>query len=180
MKTKILIIILSASTFFISCKNESQKSEKTDIEEVLKDFFIITLDVKVKNSDDFQVYYTESEGEIFSEEKSVWVNVKGSENQQKIAFNLPKDVVPHLIRLDFGLSNFQDDIILYSVQLDYFDKEFLITKDMLPIYFRALETTQIDFTTGTIKSIIKDGKRQEPVLYPHEAVLGPEIEKLTK
>ena len=179
MKTKVFLILLCISMFFISCKNETSKTKEPE-QELANDFFKVTLDVKVKKTDDFQIYYIENADENFSEEKSIWINVKGSENQQKVVFDLPKDIVPHLIRLDFGLSDTQEDITLYSIEMNYFGKKFLINKNMFETYFRPLAQTQFDFNTGVLKPTFKDGKRVESVLHPHEVILAPEIDKLTK
>jgi hypothetical protein len=118
MKTKVVLILLSFSMFFISCKNESKNINENVKKEGLDDFFSVSLDVKVNKSDDFQMYYIESQSENFSEEKSIWVNINANENQQKVVFNLPKDVLPYLVRFDFGLSDSQEDITLYSIEMD--------------------------------------------------------------
>ncbi len=182
MKTKIITILLVVSTIF-GCKNESN-NEKSNVDtnqtEINKNFKV-TLNVVVKKDDNFQVYYTEKSSSDFNEKESVWVEVKGSENPQDIVFNIPEDVIPTMFRLDFGVNDNQEDIKLNGVNIEYLGKSFKSEIPLLANYFRPAElSTSVDFKTGIIKAIVKDGKRQEPALYPHETVLQPEIEKLVK
>lgn len=179
MKARVFLIIATILTVFNSCKNEPKAEEDLTTKAVV-DVFKATLNVKVLKDDTFQMYYTEKADENFSEEKSIWVNIKGSEIQQNIVFNLPEDVVPFLVRFDFGLSDAQEDIVLSSIEMDYFGKKFLINQSLMAIYFRPLEQTQFDFSTGILKPTFKDGKRVESVLHPHEAVLSPEIAKIVQ
>ena len=74
MKTKFLTTLL-ISFFFISCKNDTKETVNQPQVET-NDFFSVTYDVVLKKDDDFQIYYTEKDGEIFSEEKSIWKNIK--------------------------------------------------------------------------------------------------------
>ena len=183
MKAKIILGLIVVSTFLIGCKNENKEvdpigvigEESLDQNELL---FKVSLNVIVKKDDSFQLYYIDQSNTNFEEENSVWVNVKGSESPQLVEFLLPKDYVPSLIRLDFGLANDQEDIILSTIEMEYLGKKFTSSGLNMANYFRPLESTQIDFETGVIKTIIKDGKRVEPVLHPHESVLESEIIKL--
>ena len=178
MKSKIILIILTV--FFIGCKNESTKKEVSGEEKIVSDRFKVTLSVIVKKDDNFQIYYIENSSENFTEEKSIWVNVKGSEAPQKVVFELPKDYVPYILRFDFGLSDKQDDIILSDIEMNYFDKKLNFKGQEIANYFRPLEPTIIDFKTGTIKALFKDGKRIESVLHPQEILLAEQIKKITR
>jgi hypothetical protein len=181
MKTKFIATLLLVTTLF-SCKNESN-NDKSSVDnnqtEVSKNFKV-TLNVIVKKDDNFQVYYTEKSSNDFNEKESVWVEIKGSENPQDVVFNIPEEVVPTMFRLDFGVNDKQEDIKLNGVNIEYLGKSFKSEIPLLANFFRPEASTQIDFNTGIIKAIVKDGKRQEPALYPHEAVLQQEINKLIK
>ena len=182
MKNKIILGTVLAMTFFTSCKNENPTINPNDSQnqqEVLNDYFIVTVDVIVKKDDDFQIYYTEKTSADFNEQESLWVKVKGSETSQKVVFNLPNDVVPSLFRLDFGLNKEQEDIKLNSVEVNYLGKKFLMNgPEQLSNYFRPEANTVIDLETDIIKAIVKDGIRVEPVLYPHEVPMERELKKL--
>lgn len=181
MKAKIVLVVALISTFLTGCKNEKSVDSLEVVKpDVVDTSFNVTIDVIVKKDDRFQLYYVDDSNPEFNEEKSVWVDVKGSEELQKLRFNLPADFIPTLIRLDFGLNDIQEDVVLKSVELGYYDKKFNMTDLALANYFRPIGETQVDFESGIIKAMVKDGKRVEPVLYPHESVLGPEIIKLVQ
>ena len=82
---KTLFFLVFVITLF-SCKNEENNKEIKEEENKIEvdDTFKVSLNVLVKKDDDFQIYYTENKGETFTEEKSIWVAVKGNDNLQKI------------------------------------------------------------------------------------------------
>ena len=89
--------------FLISCKNDTKTGEiNSSIQKELNNSFKISVNAIVKKDDFFQLYYFENKSENFTEEKSIWVEVKGNDKNQNIVFSLPKDIVPLLVRLDFG------------------------------------------------------------------------------
>lgn len=178
MKTRFFVGIILASVLFVGCKND--KATQTVIEEpAIDEQFKITLDMIVKQDDDFQVYYKNGDAQ-FNEEQSVWVNVKGSGAPQQVVFRLPQGVVPDLIRIDLGMSNTQEDMTITGIHVDYLGKNFTTQGPDIANYFRPLEGTEIDFNTGVIKATLKDGKRIEPVLYPHEIPLGEKLVSIGK
>lgn len=180
MKSKILIVAVLFSALFISCK-ESKNIDSLDVVEtkVEDNTFKVTLNVIVKKDDDFSFYFTQDNSIDFTKIPPVWIGVKGKEIEQSIVCTLPKDVVPTQLRIDFGIKQNQEDIILRSVLLEYNGKTKLISGPELINYFRADETKcTFDNKTGVIKALIKDNKRMYPSLYPQEAILGPELTKL--
>ena len=180
MKTKFITILLLVTTLF-SCKNESNNEEtSSSVQPELTKNFKVSLNVLVKQDDNFQIYYTEKTSSDFNEEESVWVEVKGSENPQDVVFNIPEDVLPTMFRLDFGVNDKQEDIKLNSINIEYLGKSFKSETPLLANYFRPLDSTQVDVKKGLIKATFKDGKRVEPAIYPHEEILKMELEKLFK
>lgn len=180
MKTKFITILLLVTTLF-SCKNESNNEETNNsVQPELTKNFKVSLNVLVKQDDNFQIYYTEKTSSDFNEEESVWVEVKGSENPQDVVFNIPEDVLPTMFRLDFGVNDKQEDIKLNSINIEYLGKSFKSETPLLANYFRPLDSTQVDVKKGLIKATLKDGKRVEPAIYPHEEILKMELEKLFK
>lgn len=178
MKTRIILSILLGAVFFTGCKNESSKENQSKTEQFIDETYRVTLDVTVKKNHDFQIYYTDKTSADFNEKESLWIKVKGSELPQKIVFVIPKDILPTLFRLDFGLNNQQEDITLHSVRVDYLGKKFVVSGKEIANFFRPIEDTKINFETGVISPIIKDGKGIEPVLYPQEIPLEKELKKL--
>lgn len=176
MKTRFFCLIVVLSSFLLGCKNE----DKEDVvkEETLSEKYTVSLEVIVKEDDDFQIYYTDKTSADFNEEQSLWVKVKGSETSQKVVFTLPEEVLPTLFRLDFGLNKEQQDITLKSIEIECFGKKFRTSGKEIANYFRPIDDTKVDFETGIIKPILKDGKGVEPVLYPQEVPLEKELKKL--
>lgn len=165
----------------IGCKDEKSidsleivKPETTDA------FFKVTLNVIVKKDDDLAVFYTQDGTTDFKLEP-IWQAVKGSESSQQVRYDLPPNVLPTQLRMDFGLKPNQEDIILKSVILEYKDKKREIAGAELANFFRAdANKCTFDASTGLIKAVVKDGVRQSPSIYPHEVYLGPELKKLGK
>lgn len=180
MKIKSLLIVLSLFTILISCKNDkSVDSIEVVQQEEIEKGFKVSIDVIAKVDDDFALYYTEDGSVNFFEGATVWQNIKGNENSQRITFSLPEDIYPTQLRLDFGMKQEQPDVILNKLTLSYEGKIFEANGIEIFKFFRADENQcSVDSSTGVIKAKIKDGKRLTPSLYPHQLELGVEIEKL--
>ena len=176
MKTRFFCLIVVLSGLLLGCKNE----DKEDVvkEETLSEKYTVSLEVVVKEDDDFQIYYTDKTSADFNEEQSLWVKVKGSETSQTVVFTLPEEALPTLFRLDFGLNKEQQDITLKSIEIGYYGKKFITSGKEIANYFRPIDDTKVDFETGIIKPIVKEGKGVEPVLYPQEVPLEKELKKL--
>lgn len=181
MKTRIILSILLVSGFFTGCKNDKSVDSLEVVKPVVVDnTFKVTLNVIVKKDDDFALFFTQ-DGSTDFKDAPIWQGVKGSENPQQIKYILPQDVYPTQLRLDFGLKNDQEDVTLKSVLLEYKDKKREIIGTELINFFRPDDSKcTFDPTTGVIKALVKEGKKQSPSLYPQESQLGPEILKLAK
>lgn len=181
MRTNFFIAAILFAGIFTSCKNEKSVGSSEGVESpVVDNNFKITLNVIVKRDDDFSLFYTE-DGSINFTGEPIWLGVKGSENIQQVVYNLPDEVFPTELRLDFGMKEDQEDIILKGVTLEYKGRKKEIVGANLINFFIADENKcTFDPSTGTIKAIIKDGVRQFPSLYPQEVNLKPEIKKLAE
>lgn len=184
MKTKFVSALILLTVLFSGCKNEKSVDDlKVVIPEVVDNTFKVVIDVIVKKDDDFALYYTEDGTINFYNIEPVWQGVKGSENSQQVTFIVPEDVSPTEVRLDFGLKNEQEDIILKNFTISYKGKTFNASGADIFKYFVADENQcTADPATGTIKAKVKDGKRLTPSLYPSEGggPLGKQIELLFK
>jgi len=179
MKTRIILAILLVAVIFTGCKNDkSVDSLEVVTPEVVDNSFKVSLNVIVKKDDDFALFYTEDGTTNFTD-APIWQGVKGNEGTQEVKYTLPDGVFPTELRLDFGLKKDQEDITLKSVTLEYKGKKKVIVGADLITFFRADDNKcTFDPNTGVIKAIVKDGQKQSPSLYPQEANLKPEIEKL--
>lgn len=181
MKNKFLLLSFSCFfTIFFSCKNETPIDElevvKPEAVNVGTNIFKVTLNVIVKKDDDFALFYT-TDGTTDFKIAPIWQAIKGNSDVQQIKYNLPQDIFPTQLRLDFGLKQNQEDIELKSVVLEYKDKKREISGAELAVFFRA-DNNKCSFDGTMIKAIVKAGVKESPSLYPQEAILGPELKKL--
>lgn len=182
MKARIILSILFVTVFFIGCKDEKSvdKLEVVNPEVAVDDTFRVTINAVVKKNDSFSLYYSLDGTTDFTIEP-LWREFKGSEGAQDIVFELPKDVVPTEIRLDFGLTKDQEPIVLNYFKMNYLNNEFKVAGNQFGMYFNPDPTKTIfDYNTATITAVVKDGVRQSPSFYPHTKPLGDEIKKLLK
>jgi len=172
MKIKSLAIIAIAFLAF-SCKQESSNTDKKDATPAYADdFFRVSFDVIVKEDDNFQLYYTLDGSINFNEESSVWMPVKGSPNVQEVVFTLPDELIPSLIRIDFGHGKNENpsDVELKSFKMTYQDKKMAANELEIFNYFTPFEPfTVVEPNTTILK---RGSKTQDvgPVLYPKELI----------
>ncbi len=180
MKTRFFAITLIALTLF-SCKDEKKEDNNKAVAEKPKNenLFKIAFDAVVKKDDSFHLYYTEDKTNNFTEDKSIWVKVKGSNNEQEVLFMLPEDVLPTDVRVDFGYGDVVQDIVLNKLRINYYDKSFTTQDSLIFNYFYANEqNTLIDKKTNTIKRL-KSDQKTAPSLYP-QILLQDEMIKMVK
>ncbi len=180
MKTKLFTVVLIALTLF-SCKDEKKEDNNEAVAEKPKNenLFKIAFDAVVAKDDSFHLYYTEDKTNNFTEDKSVWVKVKGSDKEQEVLFMLPEDVLPTDVRVDFGYGDVVQDIVLKRLRMNYYDKSFVAQDAQIFNYFYANEqNTLIDKNTNTIKRLKADQKTA-PSLYP-QILLQDEMIKMVK
>lgn len=182
MKLKFILVLAIVATVFTSCKNEKSVDNLEVVQPVNKDnLFKVTLNVTVKKDDNLSLYYTVDGSTDFSKVEPIWKGVKGSDAPQKVEFELPVDVIPTQLRLDFSNNEKQEDIVLSNVIFSYLGKERNIGCPELVSFFRADDNKcTFDHVTGVIKAKVVDGKKQFPSLYPHEEALGTELKKLVR
>lgn len=184
MKTNKLLVCALLIFFSISCKDENKKEENVEAVAELKETFDVNFNLVIPKDDTFQLYYTEDKSLNFSEDKSVKIIVKGSENAQDLLFKLPEDVLPTNIRLDFGKNIEQGVIGINSMKLKYIDKSFDVNfkdpNNSIPHYFYFINT-QINYNeaNSTITILNKEGQNREPLMWSNELVTD-ELEKLYK
>lgn len=178
MKNIFIVALLALA--FTGCKDEKKDGNPTQQETPAaeNDFFQVTLDVVAKKDDHFHIYYSEDGSINFTEEKSVWSDVKGSETSQKVVFKLPKDAIPTQLRVDFGWTKDQGEIIINSFDMAYYGKNYTIPGADFFKFFRPNEgNTVVNEANHSVKSLPNDGKTG-PSAYPMDP-LAQEIAKLT-
>ncbi len=181
MKTRIILAILLVAVFFTGCKGEKSIDDLEVVTPVAVDeTFKVIINATVKKDDTFSLYYTEDGTTDFKLEP-LWLAFKGNDAPQDIIFNLPKDVLPSQIRLDFGITKDQEPMVINSFRMTYLKKEFQIPGNQFFVYFDPdLTKTVFEKNTATVTAVVKDGVRQSPSFYPNTKPLADEINKLIK
>ena len=181
MKTKVLSLLIVMAIVFTGCKNDkSVDSLEVKKAEVVDKTFKVTLKIIVKRDDDFSLFYTEDGSADFKGE-ALWLGVKGSSDEQEVTFTLPEDVIPTQLRLDFGMKQDQEEIILKGFKFDYQGKTFEKSGPEMAVYFTPdLTKCTFDPATGIIKAVVKDGKAQFPSLYPQVDAMKIALDNLEK
>jgi hypothetical protein len=182
MKTRIITALLLVTVFFIGCKDDKSVDSLEIVKpEVVDNSFKVTLKVIVKKDDDFALYFTEDGSTNFFDVKPIWQAIKGSENEQDVTYTLPEEVYPTQFRFDLGMKQDQEDIVIKGVKMTYKGKTFEAYGTKFFQFFRADDNLcTADVTTGVVKALDKGGQTKAVSIYPHQAVLGPELVKLGK
>ncbi|AWI25074.1 hypothetical protein [Flavobacterium pallidum] len=161
----------------VGCKDKPDGPDGNQAPEVEADVFKVVINAVVKKNDDFCVLYTQNGSLEFNE--GTWKGVTGMENEQAIEIALPANVYPTQLRLDLGKGQEQDDMVIKSVKFEYAGKTRELKGAELGLFFRPDPSKcTFDSSTGVIKALVKDGKKQTPSLYPNEAIMAAELPKL--
>ncbi|MEO8534330.1 MAG: hypothetical protein ABI441_11285 [Flavobacterium sp.] len=173
MKTKLIFISLIFLLASVSCKKEADKKEVKSTEvETKKNNFQVTLTATVNTDDNFQLYYSQDEYEVpFKEENSVWVAVKANDNPQDLVFNLPEDVIPNYIRIDFGTNEGQKEITIKNFKMKYYSKSFEAKDSLFFNYFIPNDCVKVlDKKNSVIQNIKSNDNKYDPLFYSEKAL----------
>lgn len=160
-------LILSILTLFIftSCKCETTYNFKVEIEIVMQE------------SDSLHIFYKDNNSIDFDENQSFWKVVNGSSKNQKIEIEFPKDTLPKQLRIDFGNSIHQKEIVLNKIDIQYKNNRLTLQGKEIYYYFRIDESvTELDKELGILKR--KDSlQTRGPSLYPKGYQLFDKLNK---
>lgn len=182
MKVKFFIIAIAFLGMMSSCKDDkkTEGAESTEAKAPGKQNFVVEMDVTTQTKDDFTVYYTEDGTNMFQPTQTVWRGVAGGGAKEKIVFDLPDEIVPTNIRLDFGMNKDRQDLTVDNIKFSYLDKSFQIKGSDFFNYFIKEErtVTEVNAQNGTIK-LGKTTGNDGTFFYPRQELLD-EIAKMTK
>ncbi len=177
MINKNAIILFGALMILFSCKKET----KIDTEAITKpiETFKVELDLVVQEDDSLELFYKEFSDDDWKSYHVVTSPVKGSAFVQQVLFNLPENVVPSEIRLDFGTNKNQKPIAIKNFKMDYYEKSFQAKDTLFYQYFNPNEQIKYDRKTAIATPIYTKGVTYDPLFIPREVLLV-EIQKLIK
>jgi hypothetical protein len=163
------VFIIVFLALFVSCKED-------------KDFYkvIIKVEAVIKENDSIRVFYTSDNTINFKEEKAVWKKITGSNKNQEITIEIPKDVEPNQLRIDFGKNTANQEIVLNKICVSYFESNFEAKGEEIYWYFRPDENnTLLDKKSGILKRI-DSTQINGPSLYPKGNKLKEQLNLLYK
>lgn len=136
----------------------------------------IELDTVIKENDSIHIYYKDDSTIDFNENQSFWKVVNGISKNQKINLIFPDSIHPKQLRLDFGNSINQKEVVINQITFKYKKEVFSLQGKEIYYYFRIDDSvTELDKNLGVLKR--KDTlQTRGPSLYPKGNKL---IEQLT-
>jgi hypothetical protein len=175
MKKRVAILLLTM-VVFLSCKNDTAKEEIKPADTGIENFRV-TLKIVSTKQDNICLFYTQ-DGTINFKDEVVWQSVKGNNNEQDVVFDLPKDVYPTQLRIDFGIKSESEEVVLKSIKIEHKTNSKIISGNELGLVFRPDDSKcSFDVATGLLKS---NDANSHPSLYPQEVILKPILEALYK
>jgi hypothetical protein len=182
MKTKFFTLTIVLLLVASSCKKgESNETNESSSEKTAsKDFFNVEMDIIAQTQDDFTVYYSEDKTNNFDGTKAIWKGVKGGSVPEKVIFDLPSEVIPTNIRLDFGIKKDHKDVIIQNIKIAFYNKSFTFKGSDFLNYFILNDKiiTEVDTQKGTIILKGNPTNKEGTYYYPRQELLD-QISKLT-
>lgn len=138
MKNATLLIL---ALLLFSCQKSNKAYESN----------YLILEGVIQKNDEFQLFYSRSLFKEYTEKQSVKKKIVGSQNVQKIKFEIPKGYSPLRIRLDLGNNINQKKILIKGVTMLMYDKKEYITKDNFKDFFLCNENAEFKKESGVIE-----------------------------
>ncbi|MGV9002536.1 hypothetical protein [Flavobacterium sp.] len=161
---------------FLSCKNEKKNDIENSIEQKQNEdekLFKVAFDLKVKDNENIHLYYTQDGTINFTEENSMWREIKGSGDFQEVVFTMPEDILPTAIRIDlgYGKNPKQSPVDLKKFKISYYNKTIEANGGIIFDYFYpTVENTKRIEGTNSVERLNKE-EIAGPILYPNENLL---------
>uniref|UniRef100_UPI00404AD860 hypothetical protein n=1 Tax=Flavobacterium sp. TaxID=239 RepID=UPI00404AD860 len=170
----ILCLIILFSALF-SCKNKSINPDGKG------DVFKVELEIKIRKDEDLILYYKDGKNDWFVDQKAIWVSLNGSENYQKVIFNLPNNILPNDLRLDIGRNKFknQEPIEIRKLVLIYYENKFEISSKEFNRFFSGNQFIKYD-EIYKYYVLDKDEQGNYDPFFETKAEFFPELIKLIK
>ncbi|WP_338376116.1 hypothetical protein [uncultured Flavobacterium sp.] len=164
IKSIFLVIILA---LFTSCNGDKDSNK-----------VIIKIETVIKENDSIRVFYTSDNSIDFKEEQAVWKKTDGSIKNQEIVIEIPNNILPNQLRIDFGNNILNQEIVLNKICVSYLESTFEAKGEEIYWYFRPDENnTTLDKNNGVLK---RKNPRQlnGPSIYPKGDKLKEQLNKL--
>ncbi len=177
---KVVLLTLSLIAFVtVSCKDDKKQETNDQPEQKeapAKENFYVEMDAQADKKDDLALYYTEDGTNNYTPEKALWRTVNPGE-QQTLVYDLPLNVLPSNIRLDFGTNKAQEWVTVSRIKFAHQGNNFEIKgSEFLQYFDNNVFKTEVDSVKGTI-TFKKDGNTYVTPYYTPNVKL---VEKLSE
>lgn len=176
---KKILFILSFTFLIFSCGSKSDNQNEENIVEEVKinpNTFKIEVEGIWKEDDELIVFWKDASISYFDDDHTIYQGVKGSNDPQKVIFELEEGFVPNDFRFDVSSKKEQSEIVLNYIKLEQQDRVFIITKEKLGEFFRGNEFLDFEPKSGTILTkTINDA--YDPILFTNPKIYV-ELEKV--
>jgi len=116
-----------------SCNKDDTKNQESTV--VLDDRFIMVFEGVFEKDDSFLIFYTEKEGEVFSNFKTLKREISGKATNQKLIFTFPEGVKPISFKIDFSNKKNQNHVKFLSLEFLDNNNKLVIDKSNLETFF---------------------------------------------
>lgn len=180
MKLRLFIGLLSLSVAF-SCKNQSEENQTSEQQKPEQKTFQVELDVKAEKADDFALYYTQDNSINFDDKQVLWHPVKGGMVAEKVLFDVPEEILPTNVRIDFGIKKDCKEVTLEKIKFSFLQKSIEAKGSEFLYYFMPNEKVDAipDMQKGTITFKKKAEFPDETYFYYPSPALNDSIKVLT-
>lgn len=164
MKKIIFSSLVCAAIFSMtSCNKEGANSAEVSTENAVSESkgLVMVLEGVFPTNDTYQIFY--SNDGSFSEDKSVRIPVIGQSVLQKVVVELPENVKPQSLRLDYGYNSNQTVVTIKKAEFIYQGNSFEVNgADFYGKFFVDGQGTSYDPVTLSINIKTNDDGAYDP------------------
>lgn len=181
----VFYVLIFVITF--SCKNEqsSTKNKKLEVNEPKTESLSklepklgleIKFSLSTKTDTDIFLRFTEEENGVYNPKDFVMESVKGSNDLQEVTFNLPHNVFPYGMRLNFD-SKENKEVIINDAYFEFEGRSYSVSKENIWSFFVPTKITSYNKEANSFY-LNKAQSRTLPGFIFREALLNKLEEKI--
>ena len=173
MNKSIFTIVAALFLVIFSCKKKKdiKLDDVNPTQEITKEidstYFSFKLDVEIKSDDKIVFYYLTPETQQISKNQSLEKEVLGSNGNQSINFDLPKEILPTRILVKFG--EYGDQVLkINKVSLSFGENKIDIPDSLFYQFFTHNKAASFNKKDNSIKTI--KNEKQKPMFFSRKTL----------